>query len=231
MFGRSKPAVFKPVPYMRQRQPRRIPRWLVILLVGIAMGAGGLLYVQKNHMPPTLSYDEASQLRSQLEQTTRQRDQFKGELDTRTTELQAARTEASKAVDELAGSRRTVERMQKDLVLFVDALPPDPRAGPVGVRAADFSVAAGKLNYHVVFTRAGKRGEVLKGVMQLLVSGQKAGGKEEAVSVATVPVAIEAYQHMQGAAQLPEGFATKEVIVRVLDAPNGKMIAMRVFRV
>ena len=36
MFGRSQRAVFKPSVYQPGQRTRRMPRWLVLLLVGIA---------------------------------------------------------------------------------------------------------------------------------------------------------------------------------------------------
>ena len=44
MLGSSKRTVFKPTAYGSSRRKRRIPRWFVLLLTGIALGAGGLLF-------------------------------------------------------------------------------------------------------------------------------------------------------------------------------------------
>ena len=43
MFGKSQRAVFKPSVYQPGQRTRRMPRWLVLLLVGIGLGAGGVL--------------------------------------------------------------------------------------------------------------------------------------------------------------------------------------------
>ena len=45
MLGSSKPVVFDP--YGGRRKRRGVPRWLVLLLLGIAAGAGGVIYVQE----------------------------------------------------------------------------------------------------------------------------------------------------------------------------------------
>src|SRR5438270_716687 len=48
MFGRSKPIVFDP--YGRRRRGLRVPRWLVLLLLGGALGAGG------KHLPGVMQF-------------------------------------------------------------------------------------------------------------------------------------------------------------------------------
>ena len=50
MFGRSRPVIFNP--YGRRRSRFRVPRWLVLLLVGAALGMAGVLAVQERWLPP-----------------------------------------------------------------------------------------------------------------------------------------------------------------------------------
>ena len=59
MFGRSQRAVFKPSVYQPGQRTRRMPRWLVLLLVGIALGAGGVLFpadLEKLENPDLLKF-------------------------------------------------------------------------------------------------------------------------------------------------------------------------------
>src|SRR5439155_11951312 len=55
MFGQSKAVIFEP--YGRRRSRRTVPRWLVLLLSGIVVGAGGVVFVQERYLPPRLSAD------------------------------------------------------------------------------------------------------------------------------------------------------------------------------
>ncbi|HJV70446.1 MAG TPA: hypothetical protein VJ693_14915, partial [Ideonella sp.] len=71
MFGRSKPVVFDP--YGRRRSRWRMPRWLVLLLVGIVIGGGGVLFVQQRYLPPRLSAEASAALRSSFEQADAER--------------------------------------------------------------------------------------------------------------------------------------------------------------
>ena len=60
MFGSPKPVVLS---YGARRQRWRPPRWLVLLLSGIVIGAAGLWFVQERYLPPRLSASETARLR------------------------------------------------------------------------------------------------------------------------------------------------------------------------
>jgi hypothetical protein len=64
MFGASKPVVISD---SRRRKGWRPPAWLLWWLAGVAIGAGGLWYVQENHLPPRLSAQASSELRSSFD--------------------------------------------------------------------------------------------------------------------------------------------------------------------
>src|SRR3546814_2830463 len=66
MLGSSKQNVFKPMPYGSTRRTRRIPRWLVLILTGIVLGAGGLLFLQKSYGPTRLTVEQSEQLHYDL---------------------------------------------------------------------------------------------------------------------------------------------------------------------
>ena len=59
MFGRSRPVVFDPYPSRRSRG--RPPAWLVTAVLGIALGAGGVLYVQERYLPQRLSPEQSAE--------------------------------------------------------------------------------------------------------------------------------------------------------------------------
>ena len=64
MLGRSRPVEFNP--YGRRRSRRRFPRWLLLLLVGVAVGAGGVVLVQERYLPPRLSAEASTRLAGSL---------------------------------------------------------------------------------------------------------------------------------------------------------------------
>ncbi len=231
MFGRSKPTVFKPVPYQRQRPPRRVPRWLLLLLLGVAAGAGGLWYAQENYLPPRLSLTETLKLRSDLQSASDERDKLRDELKQATEKLSQSESRSKKAQGELAIAQQTAEKLQKNLSQLLTSLPPDPRGGPIGIRAASFSPGPSQLIYNIIFTRANKASESFRGVAQLVVTGRRGSGRDETLTLNPVPMSLDAFEQLSGTLALPDGFVPKEVMIRVLKGPGGEMMAMRVYKV
>lgn len=66
---------FKPVAFEDRRRRRRVhvPRWLVLLGTGLAVDAGGVVYLQARHLPPRLSYDAAQRLTGRMQQLEAER--------------------------------------------------------------------------------------------------------------------------------------------------------------
>lgn len=230
LFRRSGPVVFEPHGY-RKRRSWGIPRWLVLLLVGIAIGAGGLLYVQEEYLPARLSPEESQRLQARVAELDDERAQLQSTLEDTTRQLRASETEAQRLSTELASVRERTQKLQQDIALFEEVLPPDPRDGAVGVRAARFTNENGKLGYHVLLTRETKASKPFRGVMQFVVAGARASGANATVTLDPVAVNLASYQHLQGVLPLPEGFTARQTTIRVLDGPDGRLQGMRVINV
>jgi len=230
MFGRSKPVVFEPHGYRRGRS-WKIPRWLLILLLGIALGVGGVLYVQEEYGPPRLTAAESQRLQATLEQTESERQRLQDELGSTTRKLEAALAEGKSLSGQLAESRASVESLKQDIDLFVQALPPDPRGGPTEIRAARFSTNGGKLDYHVVVTRERPTAKPYQGVMQFVVAGTRPGGSETHITLDPIEVTLPTYVHLRGSLPLPDGITPRETTVRIMDSVGGATRAMRVLYV
>jgi hypothetical protein len=224
---------FKPVAFDRYGRRKRagVPRWLVLLLLGIATGAAGVIYVQESHLPPRLSYDASTRLKAAYEKAEGERQRLARELEETGGQLEKALAENGKLTDELAGSRRTVDGLRADVATLVAALPPDPRGGTVAVRAGRFRAAEGRLAYDVLLTRDGTGARALGGQMQLVLSGQSARGGETTVTLPPVSVSIGTHQSVTGEAPLPGGFTPQQATVRVTDGPGGALLGMRVLYV
>ncbi len=229
MLGRSRPVIFDPYGRRRRTGP---PRWLVLLLAGIALGAGAVVLVQERYLPPRLSADASVQLRGAFEHADAERTRLQRELDQTGQRLATALAERRRATDELAASRAGVAQLRDDLVAAVDALPPDPRGGAVQVRAARFTATRdGALAYEIVLTRERAAGKPLAGVMQLVVAGDPARGPGSAIALAPIPVSIGSREVVRGSAPLPAGFRPRQSTVQVLDRSGGKALGMRVILV
>lgn len=229
MFGKSKPVVFEP--YGRRRSRRLLPGWLVLLLAGIAIGAGGVLYVQERHLPPRLSAGDSAQLRQSFEQAESERLRLAAELADTGKRLEASLAEKKSLTEELAATRATTEGLREDVAAVVAALPPDPRGGTVEVRAARLTVEGGALAYHVVLSSERPPGKPLSGVMQLVVAGQSPSGSQTSVALKPVAVSVGSHESLRGSLPLPQGFEPRQATINVLDRPEGKRLGMRVMYV
>jgi hypothetical protein len=231
MFKRSRPVAFKPVPYQRARAPFRIPGWFLTLLVGMALGVGGVLYVQATYLPRTLSVEESQRLIGELAEANQQRERLAAELVITGDQLQSARAERDKLGIELAATGERLAGAQNQILGFFQALPPDPRGGAIGVRSARFELDNTRLTYNALFTDDRSRQQAFAGVMQLSVVGRRASGGEEAIVFDPVPLAVDPYQHLQGEVTLPGGFAPSQATLRVLERAGGPQVSMRVYNV
>ena len=228
MFGQSRPVVFER--YGRRRS-RRVPRWLLLLLGGIAVGAGGVYFVQERYLPPRLSADATVQLRQSFEQAESERLRLKGDLAETTKRLEAVLAENKSGTGELSASRQTTERLRESLNFVAEALPPDPRGGTVEVRAARFTLAGGKLLYDVLLYRERPGGKPLTGVVQFVLTGESARGGTTTVSMKPVAVSVGRHESLGGDLALPDGFRPRQATINVLDRPDGKLLGMRVLYV
>jgi hypothetical protein len=229
MFGRSRAIPFDP--YGTRRSRGRPPRWLILLLIGIAIGIGGVIVVQERYMPPRLSASASTELQNAYATADAERKRLKAALDDTSQRLAAALAERKSATDAAAASRDSIEQLQGDVASAVAALPPDPRGGNVEVRAARFGTKSGTLVYDVVLTRDRASAKPMTGVVQFIVAGD--GGRSADGTVALKPVAlsIASHQILRGSLPLPDGFKPRQATVQVLDRAGGKSLGMRVLPV
>ncbi len=226
MFGSSKPVVLES--YGSRRKRGRPPRWLVLLLSGIAVGAAGVVLLQERYLPPRLSAADTAKLRADYETADGDRTRLQQSLNDTSTKLQAALAEKKTLTDELAASRSTTDELRADLAAVVEALPPDPRGGSIEVRAARIAVQGNALVYDVVLSRGGRGAKPMPAVMQLIAAGTSAKGGDSTVSLKPVSFQIGSQEVLRGNQPLPEGFRPREATIQLLDRAGGRALGMRV---
>ena len=230
MFGQSKPIPFDPYG-SRRRSRKRVPRWLLLLLSGIAIGAGGVVYVQERHLPQRLSAAESARLQAAYDKAEAERARLQHELDDVTRRLQSTLAEKKTADAGLAAIRAEAQRLQGELAAVVALLPPDPRGGSVEVRAAQIEAKGGRLSYDLVLTREARAGAASNGVMQISVAGENARGTQTSVALEPVSLKLDEHEVVRGSQSLPEGFRPRQTTVQILDRVGGKQLGMRVLLV
>lgn len=224
MWGQSKPVVLS---YGRQRSAWALPPWLVLLLLGAAAGAAGVVYVQEKHLPPRLSASASAELRSAYEQAEAQRQRLTADMAEVTKRLDAALTEAKRLADELAATRSSTEKLRQDLEFTAEALPPDPRGGAIEVRAARLLRKGAALSYEVALTRAAGA-KPMNAVLQLSIVGDGASGAQARVVSKPVALSVGSNEVARGTQPLPDGFRPRQATILVLDRPEGRQLGMRV---
>jgi hypothetical protein len=229
MFRQFRPVTFDP--YGRRRSRWSVPRWLVLLLGGIAIGAGGVVYVQESHLPPRLSATASAELRTAFERAEAERLRLKNELALTAKQLAAALDEKKALADDLATSRAATERLRNDVAALVAVLPPDPRGGAIAVRAARFAVKDGMLAYDVVLSRDRAGGKTMAGVMQLVVAGESGRGGASTVNLEPVAIAVGHHESLHGTLRLPDGFQPRQTTIKLLDRLGGQLLGTRVMNV
>jgi hypothetical protein len=225
MLGQFKPVTYEP--YGRRRSG--VPRWLVLLLFGILLGAAGVVVIQELYLPARLTAEASSRLRTAFERAEAERKRLEAELGDATKRLETAQAENKSAEGELTAARAIAQRLSDDLTAVIATLPPDPRAGSIEIRAARFSVNKGALTYDVVLTRERPGTKTVPALMQLLVTGQNARGAEATVSLTPVQLTLGSHEVPRGSLQLPDGFKPRQTTIQMLDRVNGKQLGMRVF--
>jgi hypothetical protein len=228
MFGSSKPIPFNP--YGRRRQRRGVPRWLVLMLLGIALGAGGVLFVQERYLPPRLTAEASAQLRDAFERADAERKRLQTELTATSERLRGTLDDNKRLQSDVAARGETVQQQRDDIASLVAALPPDPRNAPVAVRAARFEVQGNMLAYNVVLSRERSGKTPFGGVLQLIVAGAS-GRADDTVTSAPLPVSVGLYDSVRGSLTLPPGFRPRQATIHVLDKIGGKLVGQRVMNV
>jgi len=229
VFGRPKPVVFES--YGRRRSRWRLPRWLLLLIGGIVVGAAGVIVLQERYLPPRLSADASAELRGAFEQADTDRTRLKTELAHALKQLETETAEKSRLSEVLASQRASAELLRDDLAAVVAAMPPDPRGGSVEVRAGRFTAQGSVLNYNIVLQRDRNDGKPLTGVVQLIVAGESERGTPTTLSLKPIALSMGGHAVVRGSQPLPEGFKPRQTTVQVLDRAAGKALGMRVMLV
>jgi len=232
MFGHSKRPVFKPSVYetSTRRRGQRIPRWFVILLLGVMLGVGGLLFLQTSYGPQRLSVLESQQLTNEVNTLMQEQLRLQSELDATTRELALAREARDTLAVELAQAKNSVVPLQEDIARFAAVVPADPRGGPIGINAGIFTRQNGQLGYHVLLMQDEPASQTVTGTLTMAVEGRYANGRTQTLTPDALEVSLARYQHLLGRVALPEGFTPTRVTVRVLDTAN-RQRAMRILLV
>jgi hypothetical protein len=232
-----KRAIFKPAPYDTRRRARRLPSWLILLLLGVLTGGSGMLVLQTSYGPKHLTNADAQKLTEELNSVTLERQRLQTKLDEQTRLLDATRDDSEKLnralKDELSTTLALVTPLREQLNLFVQTLPYDARFGPIGVSTATFTQdkTNPKLTYLLWLLQDKPDRPEFKGLLELSFEGTHKDGRTETVTLARTPVTFGHYLSVSGQADLPAGFVARRANARLFDLDGKRQITWRVFPV
>lgn len=225
MFARSSNVIVDS--YSARRARKGLPRWLWLLLFGVVIGAGAVIGVQENLLPPRLSADASARITAAYEDADRERTKLRADLQTTLQQLQQANRESQAQQGSATSSQRRVSELQADIVALLDALPPDPRGGVVQVRSARFKVEGAQLVYDIVLSRDRPGDKAWPGVMQLVLTGSAGGNDNATARLAPISISIGRYASLRGSQPLPGRFDARQAGIQVLDRTQGQLMGQR----
>lgn len=231
LFGSSKRNAFQPTAYGSNRRRRRIPRWLVLLLTGIVLGSGGVLFLQKSYGPPRLTVEASEQLHHDLNSANLDKQRLQSELNQQIHDQAKSQSTLNNQTIQLKQEQEQIVKLQNDIRLFVDAMPPDPRGTTPGIRAATFKNETGQLSYQILVMQDKAQSPAFSGEMELVVAGRYANGKTSTITLSPVEISVQHYEHIRGSAALPEGFSARQVTIRITNQDTKRLSATRTLRV
>ncbi len=233
----AKRAVFKPSPYETTRRSRGLPRWVVLMLLGILIGASGVLFVQTSYGPKQLSILDSQKLISDMNTVTLEKQRLQTQVDEFTQKLDLERNENTQTKklleEEVSKLQALVEPLKEQLNVFAQTLPFDPKYGAVGISTAQFiqGKSGGKLSYLLWIMQEKADRPIFTGKLLLAFEGRHADGRNETITINPINLNVAHYQHITGQADLPEGFVARRVNAKIMDADGKKQLTWRVMQV
>lgn len=227
MSASYKRNAFKPTAYGTTRRSRRIPRWLVLMLTGIILGTGGLLFLQKSYGPARLTVEQSEQLHFDLNSANMEKQRLQAQLTQRNHELTELRSSHEELTEKAQAQQETTTKLTQDLQLFADALPPDPRGTSPGIRAATFVNVDDALDYQILLMQDPGKTDQFTGEVELVVNGRYPNGKVVNIELPRFQMELEQYVHLHGQLPLPDGLKARQVTIKVYKEGAAKMAATR----
>lgn len=235
IMGSSKRPVFKPSVYETTRRRRRLPGWLVLLLVGIALGAGGVLFLQASYGPKRLTVAESQKLANDLSSQALENQRLQTKLDEVTRSRDTIQQQSEQTVNQLNAQVSKLEQqlapLKEQISLFARTIPFDGRFGPININNANFfqENTGGDVTYNALLMQENATRPTFKGFVEFAFEGRHASGRYETITTPPIPVEFGHYDLIQGKAALPEGFVTRRVNAKLLAADGKRQVTLRIF--
>ena len=234
MFGSRNRNVFTPTSYGGRRK-KRIPGWLILLISGIAIGSGGLLFLQKNYGPTRLTVEQSEQLQIDLNSANIESQKLTSELNQVNRQLEESQDSLAQRENELEKLKNRLSNIDNELAILIDAIPADPRGSNPGIRAANFSNQDGKLAYKVLVMQEANQEtgkiETFKGTAQVIVTGNYTNGVTSHQDLEPFEFEVDEYTQLSGLLDLPNHYIARQATIKLTREGEKRVSATRTLNV
>src|SRR5690625_784223 len=230
---RSRKPAFRPSPYGYSRRKRRIPRWLMLMIVGVVIGVGGVLFVQESYGPARLTVEESERLHFDLNAATSEVQRLKTELGQSQRELSQTQQQLEEQTEQIEQHDAIVSQLEKDIAFFARNAPEDPRGTSPGIRAAQFRHQGDDeaLNYEILLMQDSPDDDEFTGTLHFNVQGRYPNGRTGYIDLDPIPIVLGYYLQADGSTDLPSGFSPRQVTVQVKAEDSDSVVATRILNV
>ncbi len=233
-FGSNRPT-FKPSPYGYKRRRRGIPRWLVLLITGIVIGAGGVVFLQRSYGPQRLTAEQSTQLRMDLNSANLENQRLLTETKKQQEQLDRNEKEIINLNDQIKRLKDNTQEIQQGISSLIQAIPPDPRGTSPGIRSADMVLNDDGLHFQALIIqdppKDGSPVQNLTATIKFIAIGKYRNGNTGYIEVGNQQLDMGLYKVIKGQASLPAGFNANQVAIQILAADTQKVIATRTIRI
>ena len=156
-----------------------------------------MLFLQTNYGPQRLTVEQSEQLHSELSAANLERQRLQSQLEETTQQRDANKTGHEKLTSDLAEARSKIDALNKELVLFQDAMPPD-RAAATWASARPRSSAPGLLDFQVLVMREERQGAPFKGTLTFSIDGSYPNGRVATITPEGPTLNVDRYDYALG---------------------------------
>jgi hypothetical protein len=237
IFGGSRGHVFKPSPYETRRRSRRLPRWFVLLVVGILLGGGGVLILQASYGPKRLTIAESQTLTDSLAAVSLERQQLQTKVTALERDLKNDRFQSEKNIESLKKSVEDLTTQLKpvrdEVALFMQAATTNLAFDPIGLSSVSLVQPrnSGVLAYHILLVQKDAKEPVFDGRIEVTFEGRYPNGRAGSIRALVAPIKLGHYQHLIGNVELPNGFQADRGTLRVFQGESTRALSFRTFNV
>ena len=237
LFGRSGRQVFKPSPYETRRRSRKLPRWFILLVVGILIGSGGTLILQASYGPKRLTVLESQRLTDDLAAVSLERQQLQANVTELQRQLEAGKSGAQKTISDLSAEiaelKQRMQPLRDEVALFTKALSAGVKFDPVGITGVSFEQMQGnsQLQYQVVLVQENDQQPAYEGRIEVTFEGVYPNGRAGSVKGLVLPFTLQHYQHLNGSIEMPNLLQAARATLRVYSADGQRALSYRTYPV